>query len=440
MNRTPEQLYQERMNRVEDAIQLRVPDRVPFFLFSGYLPCRYVGMPLEEAHYDSAKYFAACKKLTTDLAPDLYFNAGSPVKTAGAALDALDMKQIKWPGHGIPADSPFQFSEAEYVKADEVDALLDDPSDFAIRTYMPRVYGALESFSMLPPISWMLMGYITTGLASALTIPAVAEALEALAVAGREAARWAAEETALDRELAALGFPVLAGSGTFAPLDFVGVIRGSRGMMLDMYRQPDKLLALTDKLLPMTIDVALALAQMSGNRRVFMALNRGGDGLMSLKQFETFYWPGLKKVVLALVDAGLMPVMHFQGCFDTRLEHLAELPKGKTLALFDRTDMFKAKEILGDTMCIAGNMPLTLLRAGTPKEIKDYAKKLIDVVGRDGGFIMSSNTVMDDADPERVKIWMDFTTEYGVYRCNGTVKSYERDSQGGLKAGREASG
>ena len=95
---------------------------------------------------------------------------------------------------------------------------------------------------MLPPLSWMLMGYITTGLAAALTIPAVADALEALAAAGREAADWAVGEAALDEELATLGFPVLAGSGTFAPMDFAGVIRGSKGMMVDMFRQPDRLL------------------------------------------------------------------------------------------------------------------------------------------------------------------------------------------------------
>jgi uroporphyrinogen-III decarboxylase len=187
-------------------------------------------------------------------------------------------------------------------------------------------------------------------------------------------------------------------------------------MMLDMYRQPDKLLALIDKLLPTTIDTALALAEMSHNPRVFMAINRGADGLMSLQQFEKFYWPGFKQVVLAVVDAGLTPVIHFQGCFDTRLEYFTEFPRGKVIGLFDRTDIFRAKEIVGDTMCIAGNMPLTLLRAGTPEEIKDYARRLINIVGKDGGFIMSSNTVLDDADPERVRIWMDFTREYGVYR------------------------
>ena len=139
------------------------------------------------------------------------------------------------------------------------------------------------------------------------------------------------------------------------------------------------------------------------------------DGLMSLQQFEKFYWPGFKQVVLAMVDAGLTPVIHFQGSFDTRLEYFTEFPRGKTIGLLDRTDIFRAKEILGDTMCLCGNMPLTLLRAGTADEIEDYARRLIHVVGKDGGFIMSSNTVLDDADPDRVKLWIDFTRKYGVY-------------------------
>jgi uroporphyrinogen-III decarboxylase len=83
--------------------------------------------------------------------------------------------------------------------------------------------------------------------------------------------------------------------------------------------------------------------------------------------------------------------------------------------MFDSTDVFKAKEVIGDTMCIVGNMPNSLLQTGTAEQIRDYSKKLIDVVGKDGGFIMSARAAIDDADPERVKIWADFTREYGTY-------------------------
>ncbi|MBW1797411.1 MAG: hypothetical protein JRJ21_03170, partial [Deltaproteobacteria bacterium] len=97
------------------------------------------------------------------------------------------------------------------------------------------------------------------------------------------------------------------------------------------------------------------------------------------------------------------------------LETIADIPKGKAVYWFERTDIFKAKEVLGDTVCIRGNVPLSIMCTGTPDDIKEYCKKLIDVVGKGGGFIMDSSTVMDDAKPENVKAMIDFTKEYGVY-------------------------
>ena len=136
---------------------------------------------------------------------------------------------------------------------------------------------------------------------------------------------------------------------------------------------------------------------------------------MSLKQFEANYWPGLKKLFLTLIDEGLTPCPFFEGSWTSRLEYLTELPKGKILARFDATDIAKAKEIIGDRICIQGNVPLPLLQTGTEEEIKDYCKMLIDVVGKGGGFIMDAGGGMDDAKPENVKTMFDFTKEYGVY-------------------------
>jgi uroporphyrinogen-III decarboxylase len=77
--------------------------------------------------------------------------------------------------------------------------------------------------------------------------------------------------------------------------------------------------------------------------------------------------------------------------------------------------MFKAKEVLGDTVCIRGNVPLSILITGTPDDVKAYCKKLIDVCGKGGGFIMDSATGLDDAKAENVKTMFEFTREYGVY-------------------------
>jgi len=229
--------------------------------------------------------------------------------------------------------------------------------------------------------------------------------------------RHAIGAAAFDEEAKSLGFPIAFKSGALAPFDIVSdFLRGMRGTMLDMYRRPEKLLTLIDKLANRFIPMYIGGAKMSGHPGVFIALHRGSDGFMSLKQFETFYWPTLKKMVLALIDADLTPWVFFEGDHTSRLPFYAEFPKGKVVGLFDETDPVEAKRTLGNTMCMSGMMPASLLQFGTPDEVKGYAKKLIDTVGKDGGYIMAPKSVMDEANPALVKVWMDFTKEYGVYR------------------------
>jgi uroporphyrinogen-III decarboxylase len=120
--------------------------------------------------------------------------------------------------------------------------------------------------------------------------------------------------------------------------------------------------------------------------------------------------------MLALIDEGITPCPLFEGDYTSRLEVIGDIPKGKAMYLFEQTDMFKAKEVLGDRVCLRGNVPAALLCTGTPQEVRDYCQKLIDGVGRGGGFIMDGAIgVPDEAKPENVKAMADFTREYGVY-------------------------
>jgi len=418
VGKTPEELYQEREQRVKDAIQLKVPDRVPiWFQDLSFFPARYAGITFEEAMYDDDKLFAAYSKTITYFEPDMYFNPGHAIHTPGDALETMDCKQVKWPGHGVSPSHTFQYVEGEYMTADEYDEFLDDPTDYAMRTYLPRVMGALEPLKTLPPPKAFLLGYFGMPLSSAYAVPKVASAFEAFYKGGLAILRHNSAVASFQRKMREQGFPLSCGAITLAPFDvFSDTLRGMRGAMLDMYRQPDKLIRGMEKLLPLLIDLAVSGAKLSGNRGVFIPLHRGAHGFMSLEQFETFYWSGLKKLLLVLIDEGLTPCPFFEGDYTSRLEYLAALPKGKILGLFDDTDMFELKEKLGNTMCVSGMMPLSLLQGGTAQQVKDYAKKLIDVVGKGGGFIMGPRSAMDEAKPELVKVWVDFTKKYGVYK------------------------
>jgi uroporphyrinogen-III decarboxylase len=86
------------------------------------------------------------------------------------------------------------------------------------------------------------------------------------------------------------------------------------------------------------------------------------------------------------------------------------------LARLDTTDILKVKEILKSHTCIQGNVPSTLLQVRSVQDCKEYYKKLIDVVGKDDGFILSPRSSTDEVKVENLKAMIDFTQEYGVYR------------------------
>lgn len=137
---------------------------------------------------------------------------------------------------------------------------------------------------------------------------------------------------------------------------------------------------------------------------------------MSRKQFETFYWPGLKKSILATIDLGYIANPFFEGRWDDRLEYLLEIPKGKMICRFSETDMAKAKAVLGDHFCLMGNVPIALLQIGSPAEVEEYCRDLIAVAGKGGGFILrSSSDSIDEAKPENVKALVDSVKKHGWY-------------------------
>jgi len=417
MNKTPEQPYKEREKRVNDAIQLKTPDRVPVMIELSYFPATYTGLTFEAAWYDYDRWLDACKKATLDYQPDLvHITPFFP----GKVLELLDPKPLRWPGHGVSPNHSHQYLELENMKADEYDAFLDDLSDYILRVHLPRVCGAMESFKMLPPLS--SLGYSYRGalaLAEALVKPEVAAVIETLQKVGRELGNWRSKMDSFGDEIEKLGFPRYNPGTAQPPFDTISdFLRGMQGAMLDMYRQPDKLLEACDRILQGTLERAIPAAKEKrrSSRLLFMGLHRGSDGFMSLKQFETFYWPTLKKVIFAVVGAGLIPCVFFEGNWTARLEYLLELPKGKTIGRFDLTDIFKAKEVLKGHLCIMGNVPSSLLQTGALKDVRDYCKNLIDVVGKGGGFIMSAGSSIDEAKPDNLKEMVDFTKEYGVYR------------------------
>ena len=411
-----EKLYKERITRIKDAIQLKkLPDRVPVCPLPNMFPYKYAGLTIEEGMYDYDKCVGAFKKYVLDMKPDMHIGASGP--GPGKFYEILDYKLYAWAGHGVSPTSTYQCHEGEYMKAEEYDILINDPTFFFSNVYLPRVFGALQGWTMLPLLPGIVEMYGVAFNFIPFALPPVQNAYKALFEAGAEALKWAMAMGGVDAELKTLGYPNILGGFTKAPFDIIGdTLRGSRGIMTDMYRRPDKLLAALEALTPIMINMGVGAARHTGNPLIFMPLHKGADGFMSDEQFKKFYWPTFKQVMLGLIGEGCIPLPAAEGGYNSRLEIIKDVPKGKILWMFDETDLIKAKSIIGDRICILGNVPSSMLVVGTTQDVKNYCKKLIDNVGKGGGYIVGNGAFFDEANPENVKAMIDFTKEYGVYK------------------------
>lgn len=412
----PSPEFLARVQRIQDAVELKQPDRIPLIMGFGYFLSEYGGIAKQEQHDNWEKAQELLEDATLRYQPDTSFGAwGTPEQSK-----ALGDRMTKWPGYRLGPQGSFQFDEHEFMKAEDYDALLHDPSDFAIRTYLPRAFKELEGLALLPPLGMTLYGYYSLNNTMALLAPPVASALEALHKAAQATAVFTGQQVESAKRMAALGFPgpsFLIGALIEAPFDFMSdTLRGMRGIMLDIHRVPDKLLAAEQKVLKTQVDYAIGFCQATGFKNAFIPLHRGSDGFMSLKQFEKFYWPQLKDMIVQLVEAGITPTMYYEGVWDQRLEYLAELPKGKTAGLFQDSDIFKVKEVVGDTLCIMGGMPIPLLKNGSPEAIREHTHKVCEEVGKGGGFMMTSTVLeLEGIKPDSLQAWADATREFGVY-------------------------
>jgi hypothetical protein len=414
LENTPKAPYRERLKRITDAIQLKKPDRVPILLEFGYFMARYSGISFQDALYDHARCAEAYRKTVTELEPDAFHCISFD---SGKALDTIDSQVMKWPGHGLSSNQSHQYIEGEYMLADEYDSFLENPTDFILRTYLPRTCGALNSFKNFPG----LLNYMSIArgrMTPTLVDPGLIDSFQAICKTACVALEWETAWKDFVKEIEEKGYPAitLVGIGQ-APFDFFSDhLRGMKGIMLDMYRQPEKLLAAMDRMSPILLRKIKTLKNLSNNRLVFMGPHRGAEGFMSLKQFEKFYWPGLKASILALIEAGFTPYVFWEGNYTSRLEYLRELPPGKIIHRLDRTNIYEARKVLGGGHCLAGGMLPSVLQTCSVQQVTDECRNLIEVVGRDGGYIMGHSTVLDEAKIENVKAMIDATRKYGVYR------------------------
>jgi len=360
--------------RVQAAVNLELPDRVPALpMQTTYFACRYKGIDGYQMIKDRERALKAHIEVFNELGgfdgvviPSINFVFSH--RLPGIIREPL----YKLPGVDLPVDSMLQLDEREILIPEDYDHI----ADLGWNAFAEKYY---SKFNPRP-------------------------ASKILAWAKRQTAGYLEDVKGWNEH----GVTVYQGAEIFSPLMFFSIFRTLEQFTLDLYRRPDRVAAAMDALVDDFIQDAIDLVKLTGLPWVTLILERGGCFYYPLKFFERFEWPYLKKMTEAWVKVGITPLLHFDQDWTLNLPYFRELPKGCICEFDGCTDIFKAKEILQGRQCIMGDVPPSLLTLGTSGDVVEYCTKLIDGVGKGGGFILSSGCFIPiDAKFENVKAMID---------------------------------
>jgi hypothetical protein len=352
--------------RVRAAIALEKTDRVPLGPAIDSFAARYAGITQQDWWFDHDQANAALVKTFYDLGPWDASDSFAPGHPLAFALTAP--MRVKLPGRDLPPEVPMQFEEAEFMAPEDYDLIIKQGYDAFLHEFFPRL---------------------------GIHPDEVAPARVAIAKHGDEDSRLWSE----------LGVYTLCGSKLRPPYDWFSYARSLKGFALDLFRRPQQVIEAMDVALSAMLETTRAVMRGADANGVFVPMARGSASFISPRQFERFCFPWIQRIAQALVADGYVPVFHCDSNWTPLLRYFRELPARQcVLQLDEATDILKAKEVLGDHMCLCGNVSSTLLSLGSPEEVEQHCRHLVQVVGEEGGFILGTACTMPvDAKPENVK-------------------------------------
>lgn len=401
-----------RSSRVQSAVRLERPDRVPFVPVFGNVFSLEYGVTVKEAMLDNRSLIPAVDALLKECCPDLVY---TPDFFPLEVMELLRSKTHSWPGK-LPEygdNFTYQVKDATYLEEDEYEDFLKDPSAFLMHRVLAKKYAALAGLNSLN--TYGLTGSTVMGFAQ-FANPQLRGALQAMLDAGEKLSGFMEGMQAVDMHCIRAGFPIWGNAIMTSPFDdFADNVRGLINTVMDLKTNPQLLAEAVERFGEAMIPEGIANAKRMHAEYVFIPLHLGVDEFMSPKDYETYYWPPLKKLIEALVKENITPMIFCEGNYYTRLHTLKDVPKGKVVYFFEKQDMKKAKEILGDIACIAGNLDTNLLSYGTREAVSEEVKRLLDICAPGGGYMMSNSISLDNCKRENLAAWREAVEKYGNY-------------------------
>jgi len=356
-----EQLYNERLGRYLTAMRNEKPDKIPIRPFVAEFTARYAGFTCQEVTHDFDKAFEAARKCAADFDWDAV--VANMVYVWTGLTQAIGIKYYGTPGIDIPPDIGFQYREPNeenaFMKADEYDELIDDPTAFLYSKWLPRA--STDICAIGEPATYRNnLALVKGGMAMLNYFTAFGPQCDALRTESGT---------------------VSAIAGIFkAPFDIIGdKLRGYIGLTMDMIEQPEKVLAACEALMPHLYKVALSTADANKQVPIAFWMHRGCMPFVSEGQFDSHYWPTLKPIIEELWRNGHQTLFYAEGDWKHHLHSFTELPDQSIVYHVDKGDIFETHKILGHKFCLSGGIPNMLLSYHPPDDVRTSVRKSLTV-------------------------------------------------------------
>ena len=377
--------------RLQSVVRLDQPDRVPLSMMLYYYGPFHTGDRMSDYMAQPEVYRRVCRRLYEDLGPwDIYYNI-NPVSRL--VLSFVMMMRYLYPGVELEDNVMSQVQEIEYMLPEDYDTILRSnyfSADLVFRVRMMSRF--CKDAEGVPP--------------HRLVLRLARDMVRQKRFWDRDRA-WCAEN----------GLAVQMGYQAEMPFDTFSMARTIAPFSIDLFQRKEKIRRAALRLSPGFAETCIRIARWMGVPRVQCYCHRTSNSFLSPRQFEDLAFPSLEEVVCRLIDAGITPILHCDGDWMKNLPVLRRLPRRRIILQLDGlTDIFLAKQEIGDHMCLFGDVPAEMLTLGGPAEVQEYCHRLIEEVGRGGGFILAAGCeVPYNARAENLRAMVDAVRDHGYY-------------------------
>nr|WP_320130921.1 uroporphyrinogen decarboxylase family protein [uncultured Holophaga sp.] len=366
--------------RIQATIDLQPVDRVVCAPMIDQYAGQFAGITNKVFMHDWEQCMAAIDKVK-EAYPIWDSNPFIMCERVAPYMNIIGLMQTKMPGYGLDDNASFQMHEFEASTREDLDILINEGLFPYIMKFWSVAHGSTpeQQLAALPEKAKLHLDEVKRTLARG------------------QSPTWS----------------ILGGSGP----DVISMTRSLEKFFRDVRQIPDKLYLAMERVTDEMIAILAAQADQTGIRRAFIGDSRSSAQWLSLKVFENLLLPIMKRLINGLAEKDIIAIYHADTDWTDNLEYLLQLPAKKFVFQLDgATDIFRAKDVLRGHCAIMGDVPASVLTIGTPGDVDAYAKKLIEYVGKDGGFLYSTGCCAPmNAKHENMKAFFDAVDKYGRY-------------------------